>query len=260
MASIEYVLRLNGLRATDLGWEVMADGGPWAVPQGSVSASRGPGLLGQVATARAVGAARTTTVSMRTISPLVEERRAALDGLIGHVDGLVEVEWGDDPGRYRLCRAESADVRTEIAEASWLDSSGHLRVELSLVEDDPVAFAAQPRVLAVGTDAVRPALGTATSAPRFVFAGPFTDVTITYRSGSGYVLAELALGGVSAGEYLEVDCGSDISPYVVVGDVSERDVDWSLFLSGGFFALDPGDRPSVEASEPGVMYYRQAWR
>ncbi|TVS18940.1 MAG: hypothetical protein EA417_01775 [Gammaproteobacteria bacterium] len=199
-------------------------------------------------------------MSLRTESGAVTERRDAMDRLIRQLDGLVEVEWGDAPGRYRLCRLEGVDARTEITESSWVDGSGHLRVELRLTEDDPVEFAYQPTILAVGTDPVRPELGTAPSAPRFVFPGPFSGLTIEYLGGSGFELAVLEFGEVESGEYLEVDCGTDVSPYVVVGDANAREVDWSVWDGGSFFSLDPGDRPSVRASEPGVMYYRQAWR
>ena len=262
---------LNGKTNTELGWYVSDIGRPWSkeARERGVAAMRG--VRGQVPSAAAHGTPRVTPVALVPIrgeGSTVSGRQALLDRLWDALEGMVEVEWTDQPGRVRRCRVDIADAQALRRESSWVESSGHLRVTFEIVEDNPVAWARESSVLAIGSTPTPIPLVTATSTPLFRFAGAFTGVVITYRGASGRILSTLTLGGeVGAEDFLQIDCSPYAGTPIVLSEDGTLTDRTDLFLAGDMnLAFDPRDGdlsrgvwPTIEANRSGVVEYAEAW-
>lgn len=257
------ILRINGLTNVELGLWVSGLGAAWsqaAVTRPEVGI---PGRFGAITIGEAVGRPKVIPTTF-TLPAKVSERVAALDDLLSVLTGTLEVEWIDAPDRLQFARVDESEIRASFEEVQYVETTGHLRIGVDLRLDAPLSFARESSVLAVGSTPVPVPLGTAPSDTTFVLPGALTDATLTYRGASGEILSQLSLDGtVDAGEFLRVRSDRQT---IWLGDGTGEELDMSFFAGGGWIVLDPGDAdyrrgvfPTVESSEPGVLYYRRAW-
>lgn len=265
------LIYFNGVGNEDLGWYVSDVGRPWSRGRRERGSHGVRGLAGRVPASTAMGEPRVTPVTLLPMTgdgSTVSGRQALLDRLWAHLEGALEVEWVDQPGRVRRCRVDVAEAEAAFREVSWKEGSGDLSVTLELIEDTPVAWSRESQVLAVGATPTPIPLGRAASVPLFRFAGTFTGVTITYRAQSGRVLSTLVVGGeVGATAYLEIDCSPFAGSPIVLSVAGVRTDRTDLFTSGDLgLTFDPRDGdpdqsvwPTIEANRAGVVEYAEAW-
>lgn len=257
------ILKINGRDIAALGLRVADQGSPWAIAQVARGLSPSVSRVGVRPAAYSGGAASVLGLTLALPSS-VAARRAALDTALAWMDGLLELEWTDAPGRVQYARLQAGDVRARFESVAWIQ--GDLLLPLQLVRDVPLSYDIAAAVIAVGTTAKAVPLGTAASPLRFGLPGAITTaVTLTYRNIAGTVLSELALGDpdTSASETLVVD-GTTERIYIFDGtDYNDAN---ELYVGGSFPVADPGDGnreaatwPTITSSHAGFMLYRRIW-
>lgn len=266
-------LAINGLDIADLDMALLhgGEGGLWSGPRMEREISQAVGIIGVRPSIEVRGQPKTISLQMR-LAGTQAQRRARLDRVLWHFDGLLVLEWSDAPGRYQLGRVVGSEIRARFAELAWLDR-GQLAIQFEVLLDTPLSFDAHASVVAVSSTPTEVPLGTATSSALFEFPEVTSAMTVTYRGISGEILEELSLAdpGLTTGELLIVDVARariltwDGSTYNSDGEpdtVSAMD----LRTGGSFPVFDPGDGnpdagawPTIEASESGVCTYRRAW-
>jgi hypothetical protein len=257
------ILTINGRDISTLGLRVADQGTPWAIPQAARGLAPSISRVGVRPAAYSTGAPAVLNLSL-ALPADVSTRRGLLDTALSWLDGLLELEWADAPGRVQYARLQAGDVRARFESVAWIQ--GELLLPLQLVRDVPLSFDKQAYVVAIGTTAVALPLGTAASPLRFEFQGAITaDVTITYRNISGTVLAQLVVDNpaTSSGETLVVDGTSE---RIAIWTGTAFDDANELYESGSFPVADPGDGnreaaawPTIEASNSGYVIYRRTW-
>lgn len=266
-------LVVNGVDVADLDMALLhgGEGGLWSGPRMEREISQAVGLVGVRPSVEVRGQPKTISLQMR-LTGTPSARRAKLDRVLWHFDGLLVLEWSDAPGRYQLGRVVGSEIRARFAELAWLET-GQLALEFEIVLDAPLSFDTHASVVAVSSTPTEVPLGTATSAPLFEFPQVTSAMTITYRGISGEVLAELSIAdpNLTTGELLIVDVARariltwDGSTYDADGNPDTESA-MNLWTGGSFPVFDPGDGspdagawPTIEASESGVCTYRRAW-
>lgn len=258
------VLAVNGVPVEDLGVTILSAGGVWSPPAVGRTYTGIPGLVGAVPLARAASVEKRVPVRIH-LSTDVAGREAAREALQRLFRGLMRLQWSDAPGRHQWALLDT-QAQQGLTDQSFV--RGDLVIEAELVVPAAVSWSDQPTVLALPADTAVPTpLGTATSAPRILIPGPWTDLRIGYHRASGEELAALQLvGSISSDEVLEVDVA--LERLVLEDTTSGVRVSGSgLYGSGSFPVLDPHDAlgsephalPYLLASADGLATYRRAW-
>ena len=261
---MSWILKINGLDIADLNLGLLDSGSLWSAPRIDRDSAAPIGMVGTRPAALATSDAKRLAISL-SLPGTMAERRARLDQVLWHLDGLLVLEWADAPDREQYARATIRDGLPRMAQLSWLDG-GQVRLNFELVMDTPLSFSSSPTVLAIGTTAVETPLGTATSAPVIELPGAISGaVTLTYRGITGSTLASVVISNPALGG----------SGALIVDSARERIWKWdgttltdarNLYSSGSFPVLDPGDGdpaagvwPTLESTHAGSATYRRAW-
>lgn len=258
------ILRINGRTLESLGLEITDQGALWAAPQ--VDRGTSP-ILGRIGS-RSSTLSSTPPKVVNLVLPLPESpatRRAALDKILQHMDGLLVLEWSDAPGRVQYGRLERADVLARFNSVAW--TLGHLSLPLQIRMDNPAWFDWQATTIAGQSDIDTPQpIGTLPVAPLIRFSSTAAgNITIQYKGITGAVLSSLVITdpALTTGQELVVDCGTE-RIFKWTGSAFEQAN--SLYQSGSFPVLDPGDGqvefgvyPTLRANKPFLVTFRRTY-
>jgi hypothetical protein len=256
---------LKGLTLAELGLVIAPNGigDAWSPPRLQRQSVAVTGRYGRIPIGESAGESSTVALEL-PLPSTISARRALLDTVLGHLDGIIEVVADDATDRVRFGYVDQAAIRERFAQLPLLDYAGHLSLSIEILFDRPVSYAKESSVLAVGSTPVVVPLGTAPSDSIFLLRGSFSGATITYRRLTGEPLASLVLSGaVDTDEYLEVRSDQNM---IVFGDSTGAEYDMSFYSSGSFIILDPGDGdpsnvagPTVECDVPAILIHRKAY-
>jgi hypothetical protein len=258
------ILTINGRTITDLGLQLSDQGSLWSAPP----AFRGSApILGRIGS-RSSTVATSPGASLQLLLQLPESpsmRRAALDKVLAHLDGLLVLEWSDAPGRVQYGQLERTNVLARFQSVAW--TLGHLSLELQIRLDNPNWFDWQATTIAADADTDTPQpIGTLPVAPLIRFSSTATgNITIQYKGITGAVLSSLVLTDpvLTSGEELFVDCGTE---RIFRWTGTAFQVANSLYQSGSFPIIDPGDGqvefgvyPTLRANKPFLVAFRKTY-
>lgn len=257
------ILSINGRTLESLGLEISDQGAVWSAPQIDRSTSTMLGRVGVRTSTLAVSPSRTLTL----ILPLPESpsaRRGALDRILSHLDGLLEMEWSDAPGRVQYGRLERAETVARFASVAW--TLGHLSMPLQVVIDTPLWFEREASTIGLAADTPTPVpVGTMPSAPLIEITTATGDITIQYRGITGTVLSSLVISdpNLDPGETLVIDC---VTERIFVAAGQTLTAANALYSSGSFPVFDSGDAdwandvyPTIEIDTPALLTYRRVY-
>lgn len=258
------ILTINGRTLDSLGLQLLSAGATWGVP-GQIRDGTGfIGRVGSVPSRSSTTGSRTVAVGL-TLPESPATRRAALDRVLMHLDGVCELEWSDAPGRVQYATVQTAEITARFESVAW--TLGYLTLPILFRIDSPVWFdrAVSTRAFAANTPTPIP-VGTMPSAPLIVLNdGANAAVTITYRGITGATLSTLSLAdpALATGQMLLVDCGTERIFKATGETLAAAD---GLYASGSFPVLDPGDGdwerdqyPTLACNFAALVQYRRIW-
>ena len=258
------ILQINGRTIESLGLK-LADQGPiWSTGTTERGSQPVLGRIGSRASTLAASPGRTLNMTL----PLPESpstRRAALDKVLGHLDGLLVLEWSDTPGRVQYGQLERAEILARFQSVAW--TLGHLSIDLQIRIDNPTWFDWQATTIANSANVDTPLpIGTLPVAPLIRISEITTgDITIQYKGIVGSVLSSLVITDpvLTSGQELFIDCGTD---RIFRWDGSAFTAANTLYQSGSFPVIDPGDGqpefsvyPTLTCTRPFLATYRKTW-
>jgi hypothetical protein len=255
-------LRINGRDIASLGLELADQGAVWSAPASTRGNAPMLNRIGARSSALASFPGKTLTV----ILPLPESpstRRAALDRVLAHLDGLLVLEWDDAPGRVQYGQLETAEISARFQSVAW--TVGHLNLPLVIRIDSPAWFEWGATTVATSANVPAPVpLGTLPVAPLIRISDTTAGaITIEYRGITGALLSSLVISNpaLSSGQELFIDCGTE---RILKWTGSAFEAANALFSSGSFPVLDPGDGnseleawPTLVANRPLLIAYRK---
>jgi phage-related protein len=258
------ILTINGRTLEQLGIELQDQGAVWAAPQVNRGASGVIGRIGERPSAAAVTPGRTITLTL-PLPASPQTRRAALDRVLGHLDGLLVLEWSDAPGRVQYGRLERAEVAARFASVAW--TLGHLSIPLQIRIDNPAWFDWQATTIAnvANVDTPMP-IGTLPVAPLLRVSQITTgNIVFEYKSITGASLSSLVITDpvLTSGQELYIDCGTDRIFRWTGSAFTQAN---NLYSSGSFPIIDPGDGqpefgvfPTLRCNRPFLATYRKTF-
>jgi phage-related protein len=257
------ILYINGVDVDLLDVSISAMGAAWSPPGLSRTYVAIPGRVGVVPQGLPTSTVKRIPVTLWLRSTSLAGRQSTRDALLRHLTGLMRVEWSDAPDRYQWALIDQQDHSGLIDSMQFV--TGDLQVETSFVIPDGVSWSANSTVMGLAADTETPViLGTATSAPRILAPGPWTDLRLSVMSPTGEELSALQLtGSAGAAEVVEIDASTETITIENTG-TGVRTRALSLYGSGSFPILDPHDAigttmPSLLSTEAAVATYTRAW-
>ena len=257
------VLFIDGVDVSLMNVRISSLGPVWSPPETGRTFVPIPGRVGAVPQGLPTGREKRIPVTLWLDSVDVANRQPYRDLWQRHLGGLMRIEWSDAPGRHHWAILDR-QAHSALFE-SMAFAYGDLRMEAELVVPDAVGWSSSPTVLGLAADTEAPVLlGTATSAPRIIVPGPWTDLRLSVMSPTGEELSALQLGGsITSDEVAEIDSNLN---RIVVETISTgaRAHRRTLYDSGSFPLLDPHDAigaamPSLLSTEDAVAIYTRAW-
>jgi hypothetical protein len=258
------ILRINGRTIESLGLRLQDQGNLWSTGQTDRGSSAILGRFGQRSSAVSATPGRALNLSL-PLPESVSTRRAALDRVLAHLDGLLVLEWLDSPGRVQYGQLERTNVLARFQSVAW--TLGHLTLTMQIRIDSPTWFDWQATTIASAANVDTPIpVGTLPTAPLIRISQTTSgDITIEYKGLTGTVLSSLVITDpvLAAGQELYVDCGTD-RIFRWTGSVFEPEN--SLYESGSFPIIDPGDGqseygvyPTLRCTRPFLATYRRTY-
>jgi hypothetical protein len=258
------ILTINGRTLEQLGLKLADQGAVWSTGQTDRGSAPVLGRIGSRTAPLAASPGRTLNVTL----PLPESpatRRAALDRVLGHLDGLLVLEWSDSPGRVQYGQLERANVLARFQSVAW--TLGHLSIDLQIRIDNPVWFDWQATTIANAANVDTPLpIGTLPVAPLLRVSQITTgNITFEYKSITGATLSSLVITDpvLTTGQELFIDCGTD-RIFRWTGSVFTQAN--NLYSSGTFPIIDPGDGqpefgvfPTLRCTRPFLATYRKTY-
>jgi phage-related protein len=258
------ILRINGRTIESLGLRLADQGAVWSTGNTERGSAPVLGRIGSRTSSLAASPGRTLNVTL----PLPESpstRRAALDKVLAHLDGLLVLEWSDAPDRVQYGQLDRANILARFQSVAW--TLGHLSIDLQIRIDNPNWFDWQATTIAGQADIDTPQpIGTLPVAPLIRFSSISAgDITIQYKGITGAVLSSLVITdpALTTGQELFVDCGTE-RIFKWTGSAFEQAN--TLYQSGSFPVLDPGDGqvefgvyPTLRANKPFLVTFRRTY-
>lgn len=260
-----WVVKLSGKKDYELNLRPARVGPIWAAPSRSRESSSVLGRLGLVSSSLGAGGEKRLPMTWR-LSATVANRRSRLDELYRWLDGLLEVEFSDSPGRVYLAHLDQAATQSAFDAAEFVN--GQLQIPVELIMDTPAGLSKGVSSVGVGTHRAFLPLGTLPSEPTFYIPGAWTDLLIQYFHG----LTEELLAA------LQLEGSADSSSITIIDAENEEIWVWDtatgalvdgiatgLYGEGSFPVFDPGDGthanpPFVTCSVDGEARWREAYK
>jgi hypothetical protein len=258
------ILTINGRTIESLNLKLADQGNLWSTGDTERGASSVLGRIGS----RSSSVSATPGRVLNLVLPLPESpstRRAALDRVLAHLDGLLVLEWSDAPGRVQYGQLENAGIAARFQSVAW--TLGHLNLGLRIRLDNPTWFDWQATTIANTANVDTPLpIGTLPVAPLIRISQVTTgNITITYKGITGSVLSTLVITDpvLTSGQELFIDSATD---RIFRWTGSAFTAANTLYVSGSFPIIDPGDGqteygvfPTLRCTRPFLATYRKTY-
>lgn len=268
--SLPFILRINGRDAvSQLGLPLIGIGAAWSDPGARREEIGVPEKMGTAPAERAEGEPRRIPIRFEMTANL-DERASRRDRIVRHLTGLVEIEWGDSPGRIMWARAENLPIGARWEDIAFIE--GDLEIQVDLAVEGGAAFDRQFRpVFLPAGEHVEVDPGTSPMDAWAIVEGPVSDYRLAYHSVSGREKAAIALvagENAAAGERLELYWEGDQERIMLLDEATGvRTSANSLYSSGSFPVVSPEDgsieadvHPTMLASHDTILYTRRVYR
>lgn len=257
------ILTVNGVTDDDLGLAFTGIGALWSGPSVSRSRTGVMGRYGVVPGLVASGSEKRIPATLK-LSGTVATRRANFNTVMRHLDGLLYLEWSDQPTLMQWATVDVVEARALFESQAYV--LGELALGIEFVVDSGVYFSKAIFSAPVSTTAERYPLGTLPSAPFIRVSGATSNLTLTVKHGlTNATITTLTLSGTTAaGTVLEIDCARETlyTWDTTTGAKINRLTTTNLYSSGDFPVLDPGwgteaYPPTLESNHTGTVLYRK---